>query len=200
MNKNSNKVTNNPKNFVKRLDLTNHPSPYLTGILDDSLNDPHLAPVMETNRGCPYDCTFCNWGNATKSAINQFSLETVKKEMEYIARNTKNTKGFFYVGDANFGILRRDQEIADVINQCSKKYDFPKHIYIYFAKNANETIVNIASTLRSVTMMNLSRQTMNKDVLNYIKRDNISAEMFDDLQQKCYEKGIFFEKNMVIIC
>ena len=190
MDKNSDKVINNPKNFVKRLDLTNHPSPYLTGVLDDSLNDPHLAPVMETNRGCPYECTFCNWGNATKASINQFSLDTVKKEMEYIAKNTRNTKGFFYVGDANFGILKRDQKIADIINECSKKYDFPKHIYIYFAKNANDTIVNIASTLRSVTMMNLSRQTMNKDVLEYIKRDNISTEMFDDLQQKCYEKGI----------
>ena len=190
MNKKSKTVINNPKNFVKRLDLTNHPSPYLTGILDDFLKDPRLAPVIETNRGCPYDCTFCNWGNATKSTINQFSLETIKNEMEYIAKNTKNTKGFFYVGDANFGILRRDEEIANVINECSKKYDFPRHIYIYFAKNANETIVNIASTLKSVTMMNLSRQTMNKDVLDYIKRDNISAEMFDDLQQKCYEKGI----------
>ena len=183
-------VVNNPKNVVKRLDLKDHPSPYLTGILDDFLKDPHLAPVMETNRGCPYDCTFCNWGNATKSTINQFSIDTIKNEMEYIASNTRNTKGFFYVGDANFGILKRDEEIANVINSCSKKFDFPKHIYIYFAKNANETIVNIAATLRSVTMMNLSRQTMNKDVLDFIKRDNISTEMFDDLQQKCYEKGI----------
>ena len=190
MNKKSKTVINNPKNFVKRLDLTNHPSPYLTGILDDFLKDPRLAPVIETNRGCPYECTFCNWGNAIKSDINQFSLETVKNEMEYVAKNTKNTRGFFYVGDANFGILRRDEEIANVVNECSKKYDFPRHIYIYFAKNANETIVNIASTLKTVTMMNLSRQTMNKDVLDYIKRDNISTEMFDDLQQKCYEKGI----------
>ena len=51
-------VVNNPKNVVKRLDLKDHPSPYLTGILDDFLKDPHLAPVMDTNRGCPYDCTF----------------------------------------------------------------------------------------------------------------------------------------------
>ena len=51
MNKKSKTVINNPKNFVKRLDLTNHPSPYLTGILDDFLKDPRLAPVIETNRG-----------------------------------------------------------------------------------------------------------------------------------------------------
>ena len=142
MNKKSNTVINNPKNFVKRLDLTNHPSPYLTGILDDFLKDPHLAPVIETNRGCPYDCTFCNWGNATKSAINQFSLETVKNEMEYVAKNTKNIKGFFYVGDANFGILKRDEEIANVVNECSKKYDFPKHIYIYFLVRVKLTLGN----------------------------------------------------------
>ena len=67
-----NKIINNPRNFVERMNLTDHPSPYLTGILDPFLTDTNLSPLIETNRGCPYACTFCNWGNATQEKINQF--------------------------------------------------------------------------------------------------------------------------------
>ena len=114
--------------------------------MDPFLTDTNLSPLIETNRGCPYACTFCNWGNATQEKINQFSLETVKEEVKYVCENTKNLTGFMYIADANFGILRRDLEIAKVIRDCTDKYNFPQHVYIYFAKNTNDTIVNIADT------------------------------------------------------
>jgi putative methyltransferase len=186
----SNKIINNPTNFVERLDLTNHPSPYLTGILDPFLDDPHLAPIIETNRGCPYACTFCNWGNATQSKINQFSINTVNKEIQYIAKRTKNSTGFMYIADANFGILKRDLEIAKVIRDCTDKEHYPQHVFIYFAKNTTDTIVNIASILKTVTSMSMSKQTMNQDVLMNIKRKNIPVEQYDDLREKCHDKGI----------
>ena len=80
--------------------------------MDPFLADPLLSPIIETNRGCPYACTFCNWGNATQEKINQFSLETVKEEVKYVCENSRNLTGFLYIADANFGILRRDLEIA----------------------------------------------------------------------------------------
>ena len=107
LNKKSNKLINNPKNFVERLDLTNHPSPYLTGIMDPFLASPNLSPIMETNRGCPYACTFCNWGNAIQAKINQFSIDTINNEVLYVCKNSKNMLGFFYIADANFGILKK---------------------------------------------------------------------------------------------
>lgn len=190
LDKKSNKIINNPQNFVKRMDLTVNPSPYLTGLLDPFLEDSQLAPIIETNRGCPYACTFCNWGNAIQSQINQFTLETVKNEILYIAKHTKNSKGFFYIADANFGILKRDLEIAKVIRECTDKHNFPKHVYIYFAKNTNDAIINIASTLKTVTSMSMSKQTMNQEVLANIKRSNIPIEQYDVLREKCYDKGI----------
>ena len=36
-------------------------SPYLSGMLDEFLDDPNLSPLLESNRGCPYSCTFCAW-------------------------------------------------------------------------------------------------------------------------------------------
>jgi putative methyltransferase len=57
-------VINNPNLPVDRLDLTSLPSPYLSGLLDEFLADKRLAPIIETNRGCPYHCAFCYWGGS----------------------------------------------------------------------------------------------------------------------------------------
>ena len=44
------------------MDLTLIPSPYLSGRLDQFL-DGKLMPVIQTNRGCPFSCTFCRGTN-----------------------------------------------------------------------------------------------------------------------------------------
>ena len=190
LNNKLNKIINNPTNFVERINLTDHPSPYLTGILDPFLADPLLAHILETNRGCPYSCTFCNWGNVTQEKINQFSLETVNEEIQYIAKKTKNLTGFMYIADANFGILKRDLEFARTIRDCTEKYDYPKHVFIYFAKNTTDVVTDIAATLKTITSMSMSKQTMNQDVLINIKRKNIPIEQYDVLREKCHDKGI----------
>ena len=42
---------------------------------------------LETNRGCPYGCTFCDWGSATLSRIRKFDLDRVFAELEWCAKN-----------------------------------------------------------------------------------------------------------------
>ena len=39
-------------------DLDKIPSPYLSGYLDEFLKDSRLSPLLESNRGCPFTCTF----------------------------------------------------------------------------------------------------------------------------------------------
>src|SRR5262245_16768646 len=43
------------------------PSPYLTDVFELFRDVPQTwtAAITETNRGCPYGCTFCDWGSAT---------------------------------------------------------------------------------------------------------------------------------------
>ena len=43
------------------MDIEDIPSPWLTGIQDEFF-DGKLAPMIETNRGCPFTCTFCVQG------------------------------------------------------------------------------------------------------------------------------------------
>ena len=184
------RVVHNPNNPVPRLDLSTVPSPYLNGMLDPFLADARLAPIIETNRGCPYSCTYCCWGQATQSKINSFPLDTVMQEIRHAAKTTKNPTGFFYVADGNFGIYERDQDIANTLQECTTTLGTPKRVYVYFAKNTNERVLRIAETLSSVTMMSMSKQTLNPVVLDNVKRKNIPVNQYDVLRHECEKRGI----------
>jgi len=183
-------VLNNPNNAVGRIDLEEVPSPYLSGVMDEFLNDGRLQPIIETNRGCPYTCTFCSWGATTKDKLFQFPLETVFAEIEYIAKNYSNSNGGLYFADGNFGILKRDMEISRFVKKCTKSYGFPKRVYVYFAKNLTDEIVEIADNMKSITKIAMSKQSMNEETLRLIKRRNIKNEKYDELRERCEENGI----------
>ena len=95
-------------------------------MLDPFLADVRLAPIIETNRGCPYSCAYCCWGQATQSKINQFPLDTVIAEIKHAAHATNNPTGFFYVADGNFGIFERDQEIAQAFQEPHRHARHPQ--------------------------------------------------------------------------
>ncbi len=183
-------AVHNPANPVARLDLTRVPSPYLNGMLDPFLADARLAPIIETNRGCPYSCAYCCWGQATQSRINKFPLETVVQEVRHAAQATRNPSGFFYIADGNFGIFDRDEEIAAALQECTNTRGVPKRVYVYFAKNTNDRVVRIAETLSSVTMLSMSKQTLNPVVLENVKRKNIPVAQYDTLRKECEQRGI----------
>ncbi len=86
-------------------DLDVIPSPYLSGIFDKLMSkypEVRWNATLETNRGCPYACTFCDWGSLTYNKVKVFNLERVFDELEWIAQ-----KGIDFVSftDANFGIF-----------------------------------------------------------------------------------------------
>src|SRR5690606_16688595 len=94
-------------------DLDTIPSPVLTGLFDGFIPaESNGAVVLETIRGCPYGCTFCDWGSATLSRIRKFDLDRVFAELEWCAEHHMLTVG---IADANFGIFERDVQIAEKI-------------------------------------------------------------------------------------
>jgi hypothetical protein len=65
--------------------------------------------IIETTRGCPYQCSFCEWGGGIGSKIYKKPLEIVKKDILSL-----KSSGYrdVYLTDANFGaFLERDLEI-----------------------------------------------------------------------------------------
>ncbi|MCW8863220.1 MAG: cobalamin-dependent protein, partial [Rhodospirillales bacterium] len=69
-------------------DLDSIPSPYLNGIFDELMKDDSAdewLALWETNRGCPFQCTFCDWGSATQTKIFQFSMDRLEREMRWFS-------------------------------------------------------------------------------------------------------------------
>jgi radical SAM superfamily enzyme YgiQ (UPF0313 family) len=171
-------------------DLNDIPSPYLNGILDEFLKDENFCPIVETNRGCPYLCTFCNWGDMGKSKSSSFSTERVFAEFEYIAKNNVSKTPYLYLGDANFGLFNRDIEFAKKLREYKDEYGFPQNIYLYFEKNSKESVLKIAEIIKDMTNFSLSRQTQNEEVLKNIKRQNISIDLFNKLSTLAKNLGV----------
>ena len=90
----------------RRLENLDIPSPYTTGVFDEIIkNNPGAvwAMTLETNRGCPYSCTFCDWGSLTYSKVKKFGLEKVQQELEWIVGQPVR---YIVCADANMGIFK----------------------------------------------------------------------------------------------
>src|SRR6056300_311000 len=65
--------------------------------------------VIETTRGCPYKCVFCEWGGGINTKIYKKDIEIVKRD---ILAMKKAGNRDAYLTDANFGAFEdRDIEI-----------------------------------------------------------------------------------------
>jgi radical SAM superfamily enzyme YgiQ (UPF0313 family) len=170
-------------------DLNEIPSAVLLGIYDGFLpaGGGPGGLNLETNRGCPYGCTFCDWGSATLSRIRKFDLDRVFAELEWCAKN-----GFKVVlCDANFGIFERDVEIAEKIAELKSAYGYPKFVGTNYAKNTVKhlsRIIEIFTDVGIVAEGKMSMQTFDTDTLLTIRRKNIKVEKYDDL-------GVEFRRN-----
>ncbi len=168
-------------------DLDNIPSPYLLGYLDEFLEQ-GLMPIFETNRGCPFKCTYCAWGKAALSKVRKMSLPKVLEEMEYVAKKYPQCVDWI-IGDANFGMLPRDIEISHKINELRKKYSAIKSVTVYESKNTTMRSIEISSILREsgdsekkqTDFSLIALQTLDETAQKYSKRSNIKL---GDVHQK----------------
>lgn len=164
---------------VKDLDML--PSAYLTGLFDTYMGLDDLFVILETNRGCPYGCTFCDWGSATASKIRKFDMDRVLAEIEWTSRARVASVS---IADANFGIFPRDVDIARKAAQQKKETGFPRGFGGNFAKNTVthlRTIIDVLAEGNILSLGTLSLQSMDETTLDVINRSNIKTEKYDAL-------------------
>jgi hypothetical protein len=163
-------------------DLDTLPSPILTGLFDGFIpaGKGEAGVIIETNRGCPYGCTFCDWGSATLSRIRKFDIDRVFAEIEWCA-----VHGFgIGLADANFGIFERDVDIAEHIARLKSQYGWPKAVGNNYAKNTVKhlsKIIDVFTAAGIVAEGKMSMQTFDTDTLLTIRRKNIKVEKYGEL-------------------
>jgi radical SAM superfamily enzyme YgiQ (UPF0313 family) len=159
--------------------ISNIPSPYLSGILDDFLASDQWVPILETNRGCPYPCTFCVWGISAFNKVRLFPLERSLQEIEYMSERSPASHWLF--ADANFGMLPQDLDIAKKIKYMANKYGKLKWIQVFWAKNSSKHTLEISKIFGNLVDPCAAVQSFDETVLKNIKRDNIKMESMTDL-------------------
>ncbi len=163
------------------------PSPYLQGVFNSLLKQyPNYRwnVLWETNRGCPFSCTFCDWGSATQSKVFRFEIERLQQEISWFS---KHKIDMVYCCDANYGILKRDLEITESFIEASQRHSYPRGFYIQNAKNVTERSYLIQKKITQAGLnpdVTLSLQSIDPTVLKSIRRDNISLDTFRTLQQR----------------
>jgi radical SAM superfamily enzyme YgiQ (UPF0313 family) len=185
-------LQNNELSYTHRTphkdELQNISSPYLSGMLDQFLKHPHYLPLLETNRGCPFACTFCAWGVSALNKVKKFDTEQVKDEIRYVGERSEST--IWYLTDANFGMLPRDVDIARTIRETHDKSPYVRYIFVNWAKNSSRYTTEIAHTLSGICDPLVAVQTTDPEVLKSIKRDNIKMSTITDLVSQFKSDGI----------
>ena len=176
-------------------DVNTIPSPYLTGVFDSLDTLRWDLTLMETNRGCMYSCSFCDW---IRSKLRIFDINRVKAEMEWVGKCKHKT--LFYI-DANFGILKRDIEIAQSVCDTKAKYGFPQHLELCYAKNTKQQLLDIVSLVADAGLVGrgiIAVQSWDQDTLDAVQRSNIETEEIKKLANAFVQKGLPLYYNVML--
>lgn len=187
---------------AKRVDDLDIPSPYLSGIFDNIIkNNPEIkwSTTLETNRGCPFSCTFCDWGSLTYAKIKKFPTEKVYQEIEWLGANKIE---YIFMADANFGVFAdRDMAITEYILDVQARTGFPATVNANWHKNAKQNVIEIVKKFISNGFnrgMTLSVQSMDDDVLKIIKRKNMETSHLGDMMDILNAEGIGSYTELII--
>ena len=183
-----------PEIRIKKLDEI--PSPYLTGLMDKFF-DGKLCPTIQTNRGCPFHCTFCTDGRDSVNQVNSFSLDRVSAEIDYIANHVTWNTAQLLISDLNFGMFPKDSEICDYIDASKKKYGYPKLVHTTTGKNKKERIISNIEKLRGSIKMDMAVQSMTPEVLKNVRRDNISTEHLIAIGPAIKKTGLTLSSDII---
>ncbi|WP_189214319.1 KedN5 family methylcobalamin-dependent radical SAM C-methyltransferase [Actinokineospora fastidiosa] len=168
-------------------------SPFLTGAIpmtDDEGRFPYDVALLETNRGCPYKCSFCYWGGAVGQRVRAFSRERLRAEIELFARHKVHT---LVLCDANFGMMPSDLEFVEDVIAAREEHGYPKSIETSWAKNKSAVFYKIVKAMKDAGLhssFTLALQTLDEDTLDLMNRRNMKVNDWESLAEWLGKEGL----------
>ncbi len=190
------------ENAPRIKDLSLITSPFLSGALDKVItanpNEKWIG-LWETNRGCPFTCTYCDWGSATGSKqMGVFPEERLREEMEWFSHQSIE---YIFCCDANFGMFKRDPSLAKMVGEIKLKTGYPHALSVQNTKNSTERSYETQKILCDYGLnkgVTLSMQTLSDEVLKNIKRSNIKLKSYFDLQKRFIKDGVPTYSDLIL--
>jgi radical SAM superfamily enzyme YgiQ (UPF0313 family) len=180
------------------LDLSTMGSPYLSGLMDEFMNSDY-QPLVQTSRFCPYTCAFCVSGK-NRGKLRGYPIEQIEEELKYVSKKyVDRPHHTMYLVDENFGILKRDVEIAKLLRKCKEDIGFPQSVFFYNDKRFTGTSREVLEILKDMTQygVTLALQTENPEALKAINRRNVTEKEIDSAIK--WAKGLGLETSTELI-
>lgn len=184
-------TTTDPRDRIEDLDVV--PSPVLSGAMPLTGEDGNFlydVALMETNRGCPYKCSFCYWGGAIGQRVRAFSRERLRQELEVYAKLKVHT---ICLCDANFGMLPGDREFVEDLIDIRDRYGYPRALESSWAKNKSKVFYDIVKKMKDVGLRSsftLALQSLSEDVLDAMNRKNMKVNEWEELAFWLQREGL----------
>lgn len=156
-------------------DLDALPSPYLTGLFP---RQRYTQAILETNRGCPFSCSFCFWGLGERK-VRRFADDRVRAEVEWICREGMLS---VFVADANFGMYPGDEMIAQQLADHRRRRGTPLMVAFNSMKNKPDRMVKIAQIVGEAglaTTQSMAIQSMDLPTLGRAGRGAIKIAAYE---------------------
>lgn len=182
----------NPK-LERMHDLSEVPSPYLMGVYDALMlanQDQKWIAMWETNRGCPYQCTYCDWGGAVEDKISLFLAMQKLREAWWFGRHHIP---YIFIADANFGLPKQDVKIAKFLAKVRRCTGYPEGVSVQNAKNPKPHTLEALEILEKAGLNKatvMSIQSKNFETLKAVRRENMRPEEYRAIQRRLRVQGI----------
>ena len=137
-------------------------------------------------------------GAAQRENTATHGLDRVAAEIDWAGRNRIR---YMFNADSNFGMHKRDPEIAEFLIETKRKYGFPEKFRTCWGKNTDKTVFHIANRLHAHGLekgITLARQSNSKTVLGNVKRGNIKLETYSNLHRLFNARNIPVYTEMIL--
>ena len=180
--------------------LAEVPSPYVGGVFDPLMaanpNEKWIG-LWESDRNCPFSCTFCGWG-LLESKPAFWPIEHVFRDVDWFA---EHKLVFVFCANANFFLTDRDLDIARYVAETKSRKGYPQKLSVQDAKNAANRVFEGRMIMERAdlnTGVVISLQSVDPTTLKIVRRSNIKLGSYRDLQHRFRAKGIETMTDMIL--
>jgi tRNA A37 methylthiotransferase MiaB len=203
--KNSDFVSNTSKNIQLETQLTSDeiPDPFNSGVFDSILaKESRIKCSFESTRGCPYRCSYCDWGGTANSRVVKFEMSSVKKILDFVYSQPNIVE--LEILDANFGMFERDLEVVRYMKELKRKGSCsPSISYSGLVKNGSPYLREILEIIHNdlgsdQRNLKISFQTHSPEPLRWANRRNMKLEKVFSVVNQLRASNMEITSEMII--
>ena len=160
------------------------------GLVNEGYSNRSIKFHWEIDRGCPYECSFCDWSSGLHHKVKRRS-KFWKEELDFISTLPVTIRPI----SANYGIFAEDVEISQYA--AENHMDFRPLYLAKMNKDRAWAIQKIHSKYNPHYGVSVSVQDLNKNILGNIDRPEIDWEEHKkyilDFRSEFPDHSMYFE-------